>query len=76
MRGKEMFHRRFFPPERITPAYAGKSPHVRDWRTTKKDHPRLCGEKCLQLYAAGVFLGSPPPMRGKVSTELLQKFAD
>ena len=32
----------------ITPAYAGKSPHVRDWRTTKKDHPRLCGEKSTE----------------------------
>ena len=50
----------------ITPAYAGKSPHVRDWRTTKKDHPRLCGEKALKKRLQYKHQGSPPPMRGKV----------
>ena len=58
---------------RITPAYAGKSPHVRDWRTTKKDHPRLCGEK-FEFYVDFVHdKGSPPPMRGKVYTVCVQK---
>ena len=52
---------------RITPAYAGKSlthPHIRH---SKRDHPRLCGEKSCILSAAGSAAGSPPPMRGKGS---------
>ena len=54
----------------ITPAYAGK--RIRKRRAFKVcwDHPRLCGEK----YATGLkfqsILGSPPPMRGKVSDDL------
>ena len=31
-----------------------------------KDHPRLCGEKRLQVFSRLWSLGSPPPMRGKV----------
>ena len=54
--------------KRITPAYAGKSksstvPHIRS-----KDHPRLCGEKYVLTITECVFTGSPPPMRGKVSS--------
>ena len=29
----------------ITPAYAGKSQNVSDFRILIRDHPRLCGEK-------------------------------
>ena len=51
---------------RITPAYAGKS-FIMDCRLQAgQDHPRLCGEKLRLLYHRGEFLGSPPPMRGKV----------
>ena len=32
-----------------------------------QDHPRLCGEKCIQDDHPALELGSPPPMRGKVS---------
>ena len=34
-------------------------------RTKRQDHPRLCGEKYLRRDAANMFMGSPPPMRGK-----------
>ena len=32
-----------------------------------KDHPRLCGEKLNDLKKQVADLGSPPPMRGKVT---------
>ena len=30
-----------------------------------QDHPRLCGEKLVQVTFDVIGLGSPPPMRGK-----------
>ncbi len=50
----------------ITPAYAGKSVYILICSYPARDHPRLCGEKCIHyiLFRNGV--GSPPPMRGKV----------
>ena len=50
----------------ITPADAGKTLHryrriFRFW-----DHPRGCGENIPQLIQAGITLGSPPRMRGKL----------
>ena len=51
----------------ITPAYAGKSVSpIENWRY-RRDHPRLCGEKLKTAVKDGVYTGSPPPMRGKVS---------
>ena len=49
----------------ITPAYAGKSSLNADEAYPDRDHPRLCGEKCLRGAVNGTKLGSPPPMRGK-----------
>ena len=34
--------------------------------STKKDHPRTCGEKSLIYHITILFPGSPPHMRGKV----------
>ena len=31
----------------ITPAYAGKSDFSVFWAVYPKDHPRICGEKCI-----------------------------
>ena len=67
MRGKAEFTIDTANKQRITPAYAGKS-----WQTTKfirlsRDHPRLCGEKFSFLMSPFGMLGSPPPMRGKVT---------
>ena len=52
---------------RITPAYAGKSSLSAFLMMLTKDHPRLCGEKRLQVMTGLVSMGSPPPMRGKES---------
>ena len=65
MRGKGTMERKKQSPDRITPAYVGKSPvRVADYRAGE-DHPRVCGEKDLELSAETVGLGSPPRMRGK-----------
>ena len=50
----------------ITPAYAGKRIKYRSLSYCTRDHPRLCGEKCEMPSTAFLYLGSPPPMRGKV----------
>ena len=51
----------------ITPAYAGKSRTREKSGLFERDHPRLCGEKAPNRAGKTVFLGSPPPMRGKVN---------
>ena len=51
---------------RITPAYAGKRSKESLSCSGSRDHPRLCGEKILFMMFSSMFLGSPPPMRGKV----------
>ena len=45
MRGKEKSAILSLLENRITPAYAGKSPALRPEYATEQDHPRLCGEK-------------------------------
>ena len=67
MRGKVPEHLADKIAHRITPAYAGKSGKAPAETERQRDHPRLCGEK---LALAGKFtgkVGSPPPMRGKVT---------
>ena len=65
MRGKEKAKIRSIPRQRITPAYAGKSHHVRCRCKVDVDHPRLCGEKSQRSQKRFWSVGSPPPMRGK-----------
>ena len=36
------------------------------YRVYMQDHPRLCGEKNFFGLCQHQYLGSPPPMRGKV----------
>ena len=55
-------------PDRITPAYAGKSTPLYQLSFSAMDHPRLCGEKRRFHCNFQRRLGSPPPMRGKVCT--------
>ena len=50
----------------ITPAYAGKRTEITEVEDENGDHPRLCGEKHMEVYAICDIIGSPPPMRGKV----------
>ena len=52
---------------RITPAYAGKSAEIESLQGKLEDHPRLCGEKRCTVSFNRLLMGSPPPMRGKVT---------
>ena len=66
MRGKVDIQTEDGTPDRITPAYAGKSHWTNVQRLLKQDHPRLCGEKVKTNGKSATEKGSPPPMRGKV----------
>ena len=68
MRGKVFSQHRKYNSNRITPAYAGKSAVVELLLITRQDHPRLCGEKPFSQDIFPPVPGSPPPMRGKVSS--------
>ena len=65
MRGKDGYAVDPETGERITPAYAGKRPGAAGEKSTKPDHPRVCGEKCIEAIDEACTLGSPPRMRGK-----------
>ena len=65
MRGKGFRFLAVFLRFRITPAYAGKRTTMNKSQFTKRDHPRICGEKLAMLLLPVQFLGSPPHMRGK-----------
>ena len=71
MRGKVSAESTVFGISGITPAYAGKSVSYEKLPSVNKDHPRLCGEKCVAKRQIVRILGSPPPMRGKVAMSLV-----
>ena len=66
MRGKVMMRKDDKTKYGITPAYAGKSVAQAALNVIMRDHPRLCGEKQIQIVLVHKRIGSPPPMRGKV----------
>ena len=66
MRGKANSRSLIFCALGITPAYAGKSSAAVFRGFLYGDHPRLCGEKQMQISIICPRPGSPPPMRGKV----------
>ena len=68
MRGKDIAKADLLCRDRITPAYAGKSFVDFACFGVLWDHPRICGEKPALKSAADCALGSPPHMRGKVTT--------
>ena len=72
MRGKVLVGDFNLSTFRITPAYAGKRSMIEICIIRSRDHPRLCGEKLISNYEDGDVLGSPPPMRGKVSNVTLR----
>ena len=76
MRGKAAGKWRPCGGNRITPAYAGKRHRADVQGVWRWDHPRLCGEKFSSLRQPMRLPGSPPPMRGKVSGESLDRFND
>ena len=71
MRGKGFAAGVLMPACGITPAYAGKRLHFWYSKGTRKDHPRLCGEKILLMYEGLAPIGSPPPMRGKEKLQMI-----
>ena len=54
---------------RITPACAGKRMVDCRFEVTSGDHPRVCGEKRGGLPQDTPVTGSPPRVRGKVTTQ-------
>ena len=52
----------------ITPAHAGRRRARPEWRAVVWDHPRACGEKAYNDPHVRGKLGSPPRMRGEVSS--------
>ena len=53
---------------RITPACAGTTWRSYRGKTNSWDHPRLCGDYLLPACRCKVHLGSPPPVRGLLTT--------
>ena len=53
---------------RITPACAGKSLHNCVVNFVHQDHPRVCGEKKVMRSGKDKRMGSPPRVRGKVTS--------
>ena len=50
----------------ITPACAGKRMYFCCKLSSRRDHPRVCGEKAILVLHIDSAPGSPPRMRGKV----------
>ena len=65
MRGKDFLAFCQNSHQRITPAYAGKSPGCPFMGGGVQDHPRICGEKKRPRTNKSQQKGSPPHMRGK-----------
>ena len=64
MRGAHDDERPFLPSRRIIPADAGSTTVSKRLTTTRKDHPRGCGEHPLLAVHMVVEQGSSPRMRG------------
>ena len=65
-RGKVAAYNAQSAADRITPAWAGKSPLVTRLYALAEDHPRVGGEKWLIKAVRLLAGGSPPRGRGKV----------
>ena len=57
-------------PQRITPAYAGKTEVLNYRLRVALDHPRVCGENQATTSSPNAPSGSPPRMRGKLEDAL------
>ena len=55
----------------VSPAYAGKSPAAAYACPGTQDHPRVCGEKTVSLPFFHQGKGSPPRMRGKDNSPMV-----
>ena len=74
MRGKHFFTQKRVDTHRITPAYAGKTRVTALIHLAARDHPRVCGENNAAARAKIAQIGSPPRMRGKLSSYLIKGF--
>ena len=54
------------PTEGITPACAGNGRNGGAKSAAFRDHPRVCGERCLHYQERTLHKGSPPRVRGTV----------
>ena len=73
MRGKDDLTLRSIKRERITPAYAGKRPLSLFVLSRCEDHPRMCGEKNGRPAIVVNGQGSPPHVRGKDCSKVMQE---
>ena len=71
MRGKRALPLFATYARRITPADAGKTYKLKDWKFFFQDHPRGCGENTDLTQQYGPAPGSPPRMRGKPTLAVL-----
>ena len=71
VRGKPCQYRRDSGDGRITPACAGKTSESSESQPHRSDHPRVCGENCLQFCPLHQRFGSPPRVRGKLVEDAL-----
>ena len=76
MRGKVLSFVFRLNRDGITPAYAGKSGWWPPVPCRCGDHPRICGEKQQHCASWLWMLGSPPHMRGKVSSPIGRQMLD
>ena len=65
VRGKARYNIIGYAPAGITPARAGKRPRPTRWQSSRRDHPRACGEKIQHQRNSNAERGSPPRVRGK-----------
>ena len=68
VRGKGQSSSPFRISLRITPAGAGKSFYCDSFKPVRQDHPRRCGEKFIAVFRYWRLGGSPPQVRGKVTS--------
>ena len=72
VRGKAIAQGLPLVPSGITPACAGKRCRLRSWRLRFWDHPRMCGEKEHPQADYGMQEGSPPHVRGKAISNIVE----
>ena len=68
VRGKDSPENKDISGRGITPACAGKSQLQHVGHTQAGDHPRVCGEKPALMSPRETTVGSPPRVRGKVTS--------
>ena len=72
VRGKQRPHSEGRRQRRITPAGAGKTGFLVVCTEQAEDHPRRCGENLLATTTPTAMTGSPPQVRGKLISTVLQ----